>query len=123
VEALKQLPVPADVNQMQRFLGLINFYRHFLPGIAGTLKPLTDALKGNPKRSEVTEAMKEAVEAAKAALVQATHLAPAATLALATEASDTHMGAVLQQLEGCHWLSSPRSFLHHNSNTPCSTES
>jgi RNase H-like domain found in reverse transcriptase len=70
----------------------------------------------------VTEALQEVVEAAKAVLVQATHLAhpvPAATLALVTDASDTHMGAILQQLEGCHWLSSPRSFLQIlNSNTP-----
>jgi hypothetical protein len=103
VEALKQLPEPADVKQLQRFLGLINFYRQFLPGIAGTLRPLTDALKGNPKQLEVTQAMREA---AKSALVNTTHLAhpaPAATLALATDASDTHMGAVLQQLEGRHW--------------------
>jgi RNase H-like domain found in reverse transcriptase len=104
VEALKQLPVPADVKQLQPFLGLIN--RRFLPGIVGTLKPLTNALKGNPKQLEVTEAVKEAVEAAKAALVQATHLAhpaPAAMLAFAMDSSDTHMGAVLQQLEGRHW--------------------
>jgi hypothetical protein len=44
VEALKQLPVPADVKQLQCFLGLINFYQRFLPGIAGTLKLLTDAV-------------------------------------------------------------------------------
>jgi hypothetical protein len=82
VEALKQLPVPADVKQFQRFWGLINFYLHFLSGIAGTLKPLTDALKGNPKWLEVTEAMKEAVETAKAVLEQhLVHPGPATKLA------------------------------------------
>jgi hypothetical protein len=31
VEALQGLPVPTDVKQLQRFLGLINFYRRFFP--------------------------------------------------------------------------------------------
>jgi hypothetical protein len=44
VEALQCLPVPTDVKGLQRFLGLINFYRRFLPGIAATLLPLTNAL-------------------------------------------------------------------------------
>jgi RNase H-like domain found in reverse transcriptase/Reverse transcriptase (RNA-dependent DNA polymerase) len=106
VDALLQLPTPTDVKQLQRFLGLINFYRRFLPGIAATLKPLTDALCGNPKQLNVTTAMQDAVAAAKSALASATllaHPAPAATLSLATDTSDSHFGAVLQQLEGRHW--------------------
>jgi hypothetical protein len=31
---------------------MVNFYRRFLPGIARTLQPLTDALKGAPKMLE-----------------------------------------------------------------------
>jgi transposase InsO family protein len=106
VDALLQLPMPEDVKQLQRFLGLINFYRRFLPGIAGTLKPLTDALRGNSRHLEVSEDMKSAVAAAKAALASATllaHPAPAATLSLVTDASDSHIRGVLQQLEGRHW--------------------
>jgi hypothetical protein len=45
VEALQRLPVPTDVKGLQRFLGLINFYRRFLPGIAATLLPLINALR------------------------------------------------------------------------------
>ena len=41
-------PHPQDVRGLQRFLGMINFYLCFLPGIARTLRPLTDALAGNP---------------------------------------------------------------------------
>jgi RNase H-like domain found in reverse transcriptase/Reverse transcriptase (RNA-dependent DNA polymerase)/Integrase zinc binding domain/Integrase core domain len=106
VEALAQLSVPTDVKELQRFHGLVNFYRRFLPGIAGVLKPLTNALRGNPKKLVVTEAMQQAVQVAKSALASATHLAhpaPAAVLSLATDASDHHIGAVLQQLEGRHW--------------------
>jgi hypothetical protein len=51
--------------------------------------------------------METAFTALKAALVAAVPLAnplPGAFLALATDASDTHVGAVLQQQVGQHWL-------------------
>ncbi len=41
-----------DVKQLQQFLGIVNFYRRFLTGIARTLQPLTDALQGAPKTLE-----------------------------------------------------------------------
>jgi Reverse transcriptase (RNA-dependent DNA polymerase) len=43
VEAVKNFPRPADKQDLQRFLGLVNFYRRFLPRAAAVLKPLTDA--------------------------------------------------------------------------------
>ena len=49
VQALLDFPPPCDLKQLQRYLGMINFYRRFLPGIAGVLQPLTDLLRGNPK--------------------------------------------------------------------------
>jgi len=81
---------------------MINFYRRFLPDIAKVLLPLTEALKGNPK----TLVWPPAVAAAKAPLVAAVplaHPAPDAVLSLATDASDTHVGGVLQQLQGGSW--------------------
>jgi hypothetical protein len=60
---------------MQRFLGMINFYRRFLPGVAGTLRPLTPALSGNPKALPWTPDMETAFPTAKAALVAAVPLA------------------------------------------------
>jgi len=44
VDALLLQPRPQDVHGLQRFLGMINLYRRFLPGIARTLRPLTYAL-------------------------------------------------------------------------------
>jgi hypothetical protein len=38
----KNCPPPQDIKQLQRFLGMVNFYRHFLPKCAQILKPLTD---------------------------------------------------------------------------------
>jgi RNase H-like domain found in reverse transcriptase/Reverse transcriptase (RNA-dependent DNA polymerase) len=111
VEALQRLPVPTDVKVLQRYLGLINFYRRFLPGIAASLLPLTNALRGSPRNLTVTAEMTAAVAAAKDALAAATGLAhplPHAQLALVTDASDSHVGGVLQQREGAAWR--PLSF-------------
>jgi hypothetical protein len=106
VKALTDFPPPSDLKQLQRFLGLINFYRRFLPGIAGTLQPLTDLLRGNPKTLVWSESAAAAFGAAKAALTAATslvHPLPGAVISLATDASDTHIGAVLQQLSAGSW--------------------
>jgi hypothetical protein len=85
---------------------MVNFYRRFLPGIARTLQPLTDALKGAPKTLEWPLAAAATFGAAKAALAAAVplaHPAPNAVLSLATDASDTHVGGVLQELNGGRW--------------------
>jgi hypothetical protein len=85
---------------------MMNFYRSFLPGIPGTLHPLTAALSGNPKALPWKLDMETPFAAAKAALVAPVPLAHpllGAVLALATDASDTHVGVVLQQQVGQHW--------------------
>ncbi len=43
---IENCPSPQDIKQLQRFLGMVNFYRCFLPNCAQVLKPLTDLLKG-----------------------------------------------------------------------------
>jgi hypothetical protein len=48
------LSTPQDIKQLQRFLGMVNFYRRFLPKCAQILKPLTDLLKGGAKMLEWT---------------------------------------------------------------------
>jgi hypothetical protein len=106
VTAIQEFPAPTSIKQLQQFLGMVNFYRRFLPRIAATLQPLTDLLRGNPKTLEWTASAADAFTAAKAALVAAvplSHPAPGATLALAVDASDTHVGGVLQQLENRAW--------------------
>ncbi len=52
VQAISYFPPPQDVKQLQQFFGMVNFYRRFLSGIARTLQPLTDTLKGTPKTLE-----------------------------------------------------------------------
>jgi hypothetical protein len=69
VTAVQDCPPPTDIKQLQRFLGLINFYRRFLSAVARTLQPLTDLLKGSPKVLLWSPAADAAFVAAKAVLV------------------------------------------------------
>jgi cleavage and polyadenylation specificity factor subunit 1 len=78
VAAVQDCPPPTDIKQLQRFLGLINFYRRFLPSIA-----CTDLLKDSPKSLLWSSAAEAAFVAAKSALVAAVplcHPAPSACL-------------------------------------------
>jgi hypothetical protein len=106
VAAVQDCPPPTHIKQLQRFLGLINFYRRFLPAVACTLQPLTDLLKGSPKVLLWSPAADAAFVATKVALVAAVplcHPAPQAVLSLAVDASDSHLGGVLQQKCGRGW--------------------
>ena len=101
VKAVREYQQPKTVKSLQRFLGMINFYRRFLPRIAAILRPLTDALSGTPKVLEWTGDMVRAFEQAKASLASATLLAhpmDGAKLQLVTDASTNAIGAVVQQV-------------------------
>ena len=65
VEAVRRFELPRSVKALQRFLGLVNFYRRFLPGIAATMRPLTDALAGAPRQLPWNDAMAAAFEKTK----------------------------------------------------------
>ena len=109
VEAVLSFPRPADVPALQRFLGLVNFFRRFLPGAAAYLKPLTDALKMSSSASSSiawTAEMSSSFEKAKSSLADAAtlrHPVPGARLSLAVDASACHVGAVLQQWVDGGW--------------------
>jgi hypothetical protein len=106
MEAVLEFPAPTTAKELQRFLGLINFYRRFIPRAALLMKPLTDALIGAPKVIRWSEELQEAFEAAKKAVACATllsHPEANAEVSLATDASNSHVGAVLQQRHGNVW--------------------
>jgi hypothetical protein len=105
IAAVRDFPPPSTIRELQGFPGKVNFYRRFLPGMARTLAPLTDALKGGrkgPAAVEWSTAMQAALRAAKEALCQAStlvHPDGTADLSLMVDASETHVGSVLQQRE------------------------
>ena len=104
IRAVQHFETPKTVKALQRFLGMLNFYRRFLPRIAAVLRPLTDALAVRPKKLVWTDRMVVAFREAKDRLAQATFLShplPNAQLLLRTDASEQAIaGAVHQLVEG-----------------------
>lgn len=110
VTAINDYPVPKTVKELRRFLGMMNFYRRFLPGAASLQAPLNSLLAGpKAKGSRPIEATPEFLEhfaKCKTSLSEATMLAHPdmqAELSIQTDASDSAMGAVLQQKRGETW--------------------
>ena len=97
---IEKTPPPTTVKELQSFLGMINYYRRFLPSAAHHLTPLFDLLRGKPKSLPWTAVHQTAFEAIKKSLVDATllhHPKTNASLALTTDASNFAIGAVLEQ--------------------------
>ncbi|KAG6458433.1 hypothetical protein O3G_MSEX010849 [Manduca sexta] len=109
VEAIKEFTVPKTIRQLRRFLGMLNFYRRFIPHSASIQAPLNALLGGNVKASQPVDISGEALLAfnrCKESLANAALLAHPdcqAELALVTDASDLAMGAVLQQKKNGVW--------------------
>jgi hypothetical protein len=103
VEAIAAFPRPVTVRQLQAFLGLFNFYRKFIPAAARVVLPLTRALRGGPRGDQPLDwsaEMAAAFEAARRSLSSTAvlqHPVHGAELSLVTDASATHVGAVIQQ--------------------------
>lgn len=104
VEAIRKFPKPQTARQLRQFLGMVNFYRSFLPNAAAIQAPLHEALSGPSIKKNTavkwTPILEEAFEKCKDSLVEITLLAhpvPAANLVLTTDASDHSIGACLQQ--------------------------
>lgn len=117
VEAIKSFPEPKTIKQLRRFLGMINFYRRFIPSAAQIQAPLNNLLTGSVKGSHPVNLQGDtlkAFEACKDSLCRATLLAHPdceAPLALVTDASDKAIGAVLQQYKNKGWQ--PLAFFSH----------
>lgn len=109
VQAIREFPPPKDVRSLRKFLGMINFYRRFLPNAAQIQGPLNALLTGAVKGSAPINLTGDALQAfsdtkeslSNAALLAHPHCS--AKLALVTDASDVAIGAVLQQLQDHAW--------------------
>lgn len=99
IEAIVQFPKPSTRKEVQRFLGVCNWYRRFIAGFSQLATPLTDLTRVKTK-FRWTPSAEEAFLKLKAALVSAPVLAMpdyGKPFAIACDASDTAIGAVLTQ--------------------------
>jgi len=107
VEAIKNYPIPTNKASLQRFLGMINFYHRFMPGIAAKLAPLHAIASGRGSEIAWSEECQTAFSSACAALANATllhHPRPDAATSITVDASDVAIGAQLEQLQHGRWV-------------------
>ena len=109
VQAVRDYPQPTTQKALRQFLGLINFYHRFLPNAATVLSPLHGLLSHEkPKTAPIewTETAITAFEQAKSLLADAgtlIHPVPDAVTSVAVDASNSAVGAVLQQFVNGEW--------------------
>ena len=100
VDAIKATKPPTSIKELQRFLGMVGYYRRSIKNAAHHLDHLFEALVGNPKKLDWSPDRETSFQAIKEALAKAAmlhHPRPNATLALTTDASKVAMGGVLEQ--------------------------
>lgn len=99
VKAIINAPEPTNVTEVKRFLGVVNYYRNFIPNASSVLSPLHELLRsdaewewGERQRRAVRQVQREL--ASERALA---HFEPDAQLVLAVDAGPSGLGAVLSQ--------------------------
>ncbi|CAB0010077.1 unnamed protein product, partial [Nesidiocoris tenuis] len=104
-QRILQFERPKTVTGLRRWIGMINYYRKCLKNAAKFLAPLnriTGGAKKNDKTPiEWTEELASSFEKSKQALAECATLAhqdPHAELRVTTDASETAVGAVLEQM-------------------------
>ena len=112
VQGIVDYPAPTSVKKLRSFLGMVNHYRRFMKDCATLLTPLealqTKLLKSKGSRASFVLSEQEslAFHAIKESLSQAcmlVHPTMNAPTCLATDASATAAGAVLQQYIDNRW--------------------
>ncbi|XP_055912361.1 uncharacterized protein K02A2.6-like [Eupeodes corollae] len=95
VKAVMNLSEPKNITELQSFLGVINFYRQFMPNLATTAAPLYE----NMSNKFIWETLqKEAFESVKKIMssdICLAHFDPSEEVKLIVDASPVGLGAVL----------------------------
>ena len=103
VQAIRDFPKPTSQRKLREFLGLVNFYRRFVPHGAAILAPLNGMLSSDQNGaspldwSPTTEAAFSDTKEALANASLLTHPKPDAPTSIVTDASEVAVGAVLQE--------------------------
>ncbi|GJP84276.1 hypothetical protein CLOP_g14339 [Closterium sp. NIES-67] len=99
LRAIQEWQAPTNLQQLQSFLGFVNYVRRFIPNMAGLTGPLTDLLQKGTFY-EWGEKQQAAFEALKNLLMSPPVLRiadPERPFEVITHASDIAIGAVLMQ--------------------------
>ena len=109
VTAIQDFPQPSTKCKLREFVGLVNFYHRFIPHCAHILKSINNLLtatNGDHRPLQWDEQSSQAFLDIKKAIADVsllTHPHHDAPTNIMTDASDTAVGAVLQQEVDNHW--------------------
>jgi len=102
--AIQEFEKPCDYARLRRFVGMINFYRKFIPHYANIVEPLYNLLGSTSQRNHPlswTDDANASFDSIKQALADSTllhHNSPGRTYHLITDASNVAVGAALHQI-------------------------
>ena len=100
IAAISEAPSPKNVAELRSYLGLLNYYGHFIPNLSTLLQLLLGLLQKGVKW-EWTKECEEAFQHSKAELMAGRVLVPydeKRKLILACDASPYGVGAVISHL-------------------------
>lgn len=98
---IQQIKYPKNVKELQSFLGMVNFYRRFIPGIATLLSPLYELLRADSKFVWDHSCSKSMDELKNILMSEncLAHYNPDERLKLIVDASPVGVGAILMQID------------------------
>lgn len=110
MKVIRYFPVPTHGKKIREFLGLVNFYRYFIPHGAAFLQSLNSLLAKEGKSAAVTwnDAADQAFEKVKESLAHAgvlAHPKSNAPSSVMVDAPDIAVGAVFEQFVDGTWRS------------------
>lgn len=100
VQAIKNLPEPNNVKELQAFLGMLNYYGCYLPNLSTVLAPLHELLgkdvawSWGPKQSNAMQESKNLLRSSSILV----HFDSAKKLVMSCDASPTGLGVVLSHI-------------------------
>ena len=121
-----KFPQPTNQRKLREFLGLVNFYRRFIPHGATLLHPLNRLSKSSPKVLIWNSTTPAAFNAVKDALTEATLLAhpkAGATTCIMTDAQWELCCSSMLMGSGSRWCTSPGTSNLAKPGTVCTIES
>ncbi|XP_062599575.1 uncharacterized protein LOC134261133 [Saccostrea cucullata] len=114
VRAIQEAPAPNTKRQLRSFLGLLSFYRKFIPNFSSVALPLTDLTKkGSPNKIIWNQPQEKSFQSLKAMLLKSPILKLpdlSKQFILQTDASDRGIGAVLMQFDEHSGLKLPVAY-------------
>jgi hypothetical protein len=100
ITKIQNAPQPKTISELRTFLGMVNYYRKFIPNMSDICEPLNQLLRGSATKLSWTSQASASFQKCKYVLSSSPILKspdPTKAFTIYTDASNTGIGAVLTQ--------------------------